>query len=215
MYLQLRHFEQHRKQIAGVAEIVVGIDVRKSPGMPIRERRQRRHLPDQPARLQSARFEVMNSVRVGIKGGERADRTEQHSHRMRVVAEPLHEHLDILVHHRVNLDVVLPALEVVPVRQLALHDQVRGLEVIAFLGEFFDRISAIAQYSLVAVDERDPAAAGRRVAERRIVGHQAEVVGAGLDLTQIHRANHFALLDRYLVFLAGPIVRNRQRVVCH
>ena len=183
--------------------------------MPIRERRQRRHLADQPASLQPARFEVVDIVRVGIKSRERTDRPEQHAHRMRVVAVPLHELLDILMHHRVNLDVVLPALVMLAIGQLALDDQIRHLEIVALLGKLFDRISAVAQDSLVAVDIRDPAAARRGVGERGIVRHQPEVIFADFDLPQIRRANHVAFFDRQLIFLPGPIVRHTQRVVSH
>ena len=212
---ELGHLEQHREQVAGVAELVVGIDVGQAARMPKRERRQRRHLADQPARLQPARFEVVDVVGVGIKRRQRADRAEQHPHRMRVVAEALHELLDILMHHRVDLDVVLPALVMRAVGQLALDDQVRSLEIVALLGELFDRISAIAQDALVAVDIGDAAAARRGVGEGRVVRHQAEVVLADFDFAQIGGANHVAFFDRHLVFLAGPVVGDAERVISH
>ena len=101
------------------------------------------------------------------------------------------------------------------VGQLALDDQVGDLEVVALLGQFLDRIAAVAQDALVAVDVGDAALARGGVGEGRVVGHQAEVVGAGLDLAQIGGANHVALLDRNLVLLAGAIVGDGQRVLCH
>ena len=185
LVVELGHLEQHREEIAGVAEFVVGIDVGQAAGMAIGEGRKRRHFADQAAGLEPARFEVVNIVGVGIKRRERADGADQHPHRMRVVAEALHELLDVLMHHRVDLDVVLPALVVLAVGQLTFDDQIRGLEVVALLRQLLDRIAAIAQDPLVAVDKRDPAAARRRVHERRIVGHQAEIVGAGFDFAQI------------------------------
>ncbi len=99
--------------------------------MPIGPRRQRGHLADQAAGLQPAQLQIVSVVRVGIESGERADRAQQHPHRMGVVAEALHELLDVLVHHRVNLDVVLPHLEVLAVGQFALDDQVGGFQVVA------------------------------------------------------------------------------------
>ncbi len=64
---ELGHLEEHREQVPGVVEFVVGIDVGKTLGMPIRERREGRNFPDQPARLQAARFEIVDIVGVGIK----------------------------------------------------------------------------------------------------------------------------------------------------
>ena len=62
------------------------------------------------------------------------------------------------------------------VGQLAEQDQVGGLEEVAVLGQLLDRVAAIEQDALVAVDVGDPALARRRVHERRVVGHHPEVV---------------------------------------
>ena len=67
-------------------------------------------------------------------------------------------------------------------RQLAVAQQPRDLEEGRLLGELLDRVAAIAQDALVAVDERDGAPARRGVHERRVVAHQAELVGVLLDL---------------------------------
>ncbi len=46
------------------------------------------------------------------------------------------------------------------------------------LGELLDRVAAVAEDSLVAVDIGDGGAGRRGVEERRVVGHQAEIVRA-------------------------------------
>ena len=58
-------------------------------------------------------------------------------------------------------------------RQLAEQDQIRRLEIGAVLGQLLDRIAAIHQDALVAVDVGDLAPAGGRVHERRVVGASA------------------------------------------
>ena len=121
------------------------------------------------------------------------------------MAIPVHESLDVLVHHRVHRDVVVPHLQVLVVRQLALDDQVGGLEIRALLGQLLDRIAAVTQDALVAVDVRDTALARSRVGERRIVGHQAEIVGTRLDLSQVHRSDR-AELDGNLVLLPRAVI---------
>ena len=85
--------------------------------------------------------------------------------------------------------------------QLAEQDQVGRLEVVALLGQLLDGVAAVVQDALVAVDVGDGAPAVRGVQERRVVRHQPEVVGAGLDLPQVHGADG-AVLDRQLVVLA-------------
>ena len=111
-------------------------------------------------------------------------------------------------------DVRLPRGVLVRRRQLAAQEQPRHLEEALALGELFDRVAAIAQDALVAVDERDGAAAVRRVHERRVVGHQTEVVGGRLDLAQLHAGDR-AVLDGDLVLLAGAVVDDGERVAGH
>jgi hypothetical protein len=105
----------------------------------------------------------------------------------------------------VERDVVVPLLELRPVGQLALGQQVGHLEEAGLLGELLDRVAAVAQDPLVAVDVGDRAPAGRGVHERRVVGHQPEVVVAGLDLPEVDRLDG-AIGNRKLVGLAGAIV---------
>ena len=67
-------------------------------------------------------------------------------------------------------------------RQLAVDEQVGDLEVGRLLGELLDRVAAVLEDALVAVDVGDRRAARRGVRERRVVGHEAEVVLVDLDL---------------------------------
>ncbi len=105
-------------------------------------------------------------------------------------------------------DVVSPPRQLFLVRQLAKKNQVCDFQEVASLRELFDRVAAVFEDSLVAVNERDRALGGRGVHQRRVVGHQPEIVRARFDLAQIHRA-HRAALDWQLVRFARAIVRNR------
>ena len=64
----------------------------------------------------------------------------------------------------------------------------------------------------LAVDVGDRRSARGGVRERRVVGHQAEVVLGDLDLAQVHRADR-PVGDLELVGLAGPVVGDRERVL--
>jgi hypothetical protein len=79
------------------------------------------------------------------------------------------------------------------------------------LGELLDWIAPIPEDALVPVDVRDGASTGRRVEERRVVGIQAGIVAAGLDLLQIGGANR-TLFDSNFVLLACAVVGNREGV---
>jgi hypothetical protein len=119
---------------------------------------------------------------------------------MGVVGEALHELLDVLVDHGVHRDLMRPVRELARRRQFAEEDQVRGFEIGALLGELLDGITAIQEDAVVAIDVGDAAAARRGVHERRVVGRETLIVGVGLDLLEIGRADR-AVGDRHLVLL--------------
>ena len=162
-------------------------------------------------RLPEPRALIEDVLRVWVKRRECADGAQEDAHRVSVVAEPLHEFLHVLVKHRVERDFADPRLLLRGRRQLAEQKQVRRLEIVAPFGELLDGVASILQDALVPVDERDGAPAVGRVHEGRVVRHEAEVLGRGLHLPEVHRANR-AVFDRQLVLLARAVVENRKRI---
>jgi hypothetical protein len=77
-----------------------------------------------------------------------------------VPGEALVEALDVLVQQRVLGDVVLELRELVGVGQLAVDQQEGGLQEASALRELLDRVAAVAQDALVAVDVGDSGLAG-------------------------------------------------------
>ena len=61
----------------------------------------------------------------------------------------------LLVHHRVVGDAVVELGLLRRGRQLAVEQQVADLEEVAVLGQLLDRVAAIEQHALVAVDVGD------------------------------------------------------------
>ena len=130
-----------------------------------------RHLGDQPRDLQPPVGALVDVARLRIHGRQRRYGRDQHAHRVRVVArEAVEEPFEILVQHRVPLHLGLPDLHLPIGRQLAVQQQPRHFQKRAVLRQFLDRISAVAQDPLVAVNIGHRAAAGGRVLKRRIVG---------------------------------------------
>ena len=176
LVLQLGHLEQHVQEVAREAQVVVGIDVVAADAVAVRVARDARDLCDEPQALAVARFLIEDELGIAIERRERADRTDEDAHRMGVVLEPLHQLLDVLMQQRVLRDGIGPVLQLRCGRQLPEDDQIRRFEVVAVFGQMLDRVAAILEDALVAVDVRDGAAARRRVEKRRVVGHQARVV---------------------------------------
>ncbi len=142
----------------------------------------------------------MDPVGIGVEGRERAHRRHEHAHRVGVVAEALHEVLDVLVHERVDRDLVHPVGQLSLRRQRAVDDQVGDLEVGGVLAQLLDRVAAVLEYAGLPVDVGDRAAAGGGVRVGGVIGHQAEVLIVGLDLPEVH-CPHGSILDRELVGL--------------
>jgi hypothetical protein len=65
LVLELGHLVDHPEEVAGVAEVVVGVDVGLAHVVAVGERGQRRHLRDQPDDLDVADSPVVDLVGVG------------------------------------------------------------------------------------------------------------------------------------------------------
>ena len=92
---------------------------------------------------------------------------------MGVAAEAGEEAVHLLVDHRVIGHAMVEVGLLRGGRQFAVEQEIAGLEKIAVLGELLDRIAAIEEDALVAVDEGDLGFAGRGRGEARIVGEAA------------------------------------------
>ena len=108
LVLHLGHLEQHVQEVAGEAEVVVGVDVGPADAVAIGVGGNGRRLGDQPVDLLAPRLGVEDLLAVRIERRHRADGADEHAHRVGVVGEALHELLDVLVHHRVHGDLVRP-----------------------------------------------------------------------------------------------------------
>ena len=195
----------HLQEVAAVREVVVRVGVRETDRVAVRERRESGHLRDEAHDLLPAGLGLMDVLGLRVERGKRGHRGREHSHRVRVVPEALHEVLDVFVDHRVERDVLHPVVMLVPGRELSVEHEIGRLEIGRLLGELGDRVTAVVQDALVPIDERDLALAGRRVHERGVVGHQPEVLGRGLQDPEIERLDR-AVLDRNLDCLSRAVV---------
>ena len=92
-------------------------------------------------------------------GGKRRHDRGKHRHRRRVLREPLEDALHLHLDRRVLPEAEPELLPLRRVRELAVDDEVGGLDEIAFVGQLLDRDAPVPQDALVAVQERDGALA--------------------------------------------------------
>ena len=154
-----------------------------------------------------ADLRVGDLVRLRVERAEGGERRDEHPHRVGVVVEPVDEALaHVLVDERVVRDVVRPLLELRLVRQLAVQEEVGDLDVRRGLGELLDRVAAVAQDAVVAVEVRDVGAAGRRRQVGRVVHEEA-----GIQLAQ-RRAREHTSGDGDRHRLPGAVIGDRDGV---
>ena len=115
LVLQLGHLEQHVQEVAGEAQVVVGIHVVAPDAVAIRVASDARDLRNEPQALAVARLLIEHELRVAIERRERADGADEDAHRMGVVLEPFHQLLDVFVQQRVLRNRVVPVLQLLSV----------------------------------------------------------------------------------------------------
>ena len=210
--LRLAHLEEHREEVGGVAEVVVGIDVGLALRVAERPGAEGRHLRDHPDDLHVAVVRVADVARVGVERRQRADGSHQHAHRVGVVAEALHEGLHVLVDERVVGDLVHPGVVLLLRRQRAVDEEVGHLEEVGLLRQLLDRVAAVFEDALVAVDEGHRRTARGGVDESGVVGGKAGLVLGESNLSQVLGRDR-VVVDRDVVLLTGPVVGDSQGIL--
>ena len=185
LVLLARHREAHAQEVRGVVERVQRINERLADVILERHRGDRRHLRDHAERRDHALVRIGDVGRVVIEGRQRADDAAHDRHRVGVAAEAGEEAAHLLVDHRVIGHAMVEVGLLRRRRQLAVEQQVAGLEEVAVLGELLDRVAAIEQDALVAVDEGDLGLAGGGRGEARIVGEAPGVAVERADVDDV------------------------------
>jgi hypothetical protein len=206
-----RGAEEHVQEVAGIAELIVGVDERHTEGVAVGKGRDGGHLPNQAIGLLLAGLDIKNILGVVIESGKGGDRGDHHAHGVGVIVKAVKKFLDALVDEGVMGDVVDPLLQLRGAGKFAVQEKVSGFEIRAFFGEIFDGITAVAEDSGVAVNVGDPADAGRGVIVGRVVAHHAEIGGSDLDLAKVHGPDGI-VGNGNLVGFAGAVVGDGERL---
>ena len=171
LVLGLDHLPQHVHEILGVAEVVVGINIRETEAVAIRVGGDGGHLSNQAIDLKLAHLGVMHILRLRVNRGERRHGADEHTHGMGIVTKTLQEFLGRLVQHGMVSDVGDEIFQFRRRGQLAVQHQIGNFQKAALLCQLVDGIAPITQDTLVAIDEGDGALARCGVHESRVVGH--------------------------------------------
>jgi hypothetical protein len=183
-----------RMKLPAVGQVVLRVDVGLADAVLVGHGHQRGHLGDQADRRDLAVLRVVDVGAVVIEGRQRAHQAGHHRHRVRVAAEAAQEELHLLVDHGVvghELGEVLAAASRWAGRRTAAGSRCRGSRT---AGQLLDRVAAVQQFALVAVDVGDGRVARRRGQEARVVG---ELAGLAVQLADVdHVRADAALVDR-------------------
>jgi hypothetical protein len=164
--------EHHVHEVGRVVEVVARIHEGLAGVVLVGHRNDGRQLGDQPIERDSAMLGIGEVGDVVVEGRQRADHADHDRHRVRVAAEALVELHQLLMHHGVVLDRAFEFGLLRGARQFAVLQQPGDFKEVALFRQLLDRIAAIQQFALVAVDESDLrlAAGGRQ--EAGVVGEQ-------------------------------------------
>ena len=119
-----RDAEGHLQEIAGVAELVVGIDERLADRILIGHGRDRRHLGDQAVAGDLALHRIGNVGRIVVERGKRANHPAHDRHRVSVAAEAPIERGQLFMHHGVAGDGAGEFVQLCLARQFAIEQQI-------------------------------------------------------------------------------------------
>ena len=185
--------KHHVQEVASVAQLVLGVHKGLADAVFVGHRHQRWHFGDQ---TDGSNFAVLGVVDVGavvVEGRQCADQAGHDGHRVRVTAETAQEKLHLLVDHGVVLDVFGKGRFGGLAGQVAVEQQVAGLHVIALGRQLLNRVAAVQQFALVAVNEGDGRLAGGCRQKSWVVGEHAglavelaDVDDFGADIAAVH-----------------------------
>ena len=106
--LQLGHLVHHAQEIARIAQIKIWVNVRQAETVTVTICRNGGHFSEKSIGLELTGFDIIDITGIGIECRQRADRTDEHAHRMRVMMKSLHQFLRAFMQHCMMQDIVFP-----------------------------------------------------------------------------------------------------------
>ena len=186
--------EHHVQEVARVAEAVLRVHVGLALAVFVGHGHEGGHFGDELDGGAGAVFGVMNVGVLVIEGRHGADQAREHGHGVGVAPEAAQEELHLLMHHGVLEHQAVKFVALLVVGQLAVEQEVAGVEVIALFGQLLDGVAAVEQLAFVAVDVGDGGLAGGGGEKAGVVGEHAGLTIELADVDHV-RANR-AFINR-------------------
>ena len=186
--------EHHVHEVASVAQVVLRVHVGLTCAVLVGHGHQGGQLGNQADSRDFAVFRIVDVRAVVVERRQSTNQAGQDGHGVGVTAETAQEELHLLVDHGVVGHTFGEVGLAGCIGQVAVQQQVAGFHEVAVHGQLFNRVTAVQQFALVAVDVGDGGLAGRRRQKARVIGEHA---GLGIQLTDVdHVRADGALVDR-------------------
>ncbi len=171
-----RGVEHHVQEVFRVAQVVARIHQRLTDRVLVNHRGDGRHLGDQAHGGNFAVVRIVDVQGVVVERRKGADNATHDGHGVGVTTETIEEGLQLLVNHGVVLHGADELCLLLGGRQFAVQQQVAGFQVVGFFRQLLDRVAAMQQDALVAIDVGD---LGLARGGRHEAGIEGEVTRGG------------------------------------
>ena len=210
-----RHTEGHAEEVAGIGQAVVRIDEGLADRIFIGPGGNRRHFGDQTMAGNHPMRRILHIGAVMIKGAECADHTAHDRHGMRIAAEAGKQLPQLLMQHCVARNRPAELFEFLAVRQFTIQQEIADFHEVGLLGQLTDRVTAVKQNALIAIDERQAGLATRRGLEARIECEHVRLAVERADIEDVWplgALQHGKLMGLALQVQLGDVVHAILRI---
>ena len=188
--------KHHAQEVAGIRQLIARVHVGLALAVFVGHGHQRRHFGNQSDGRNLAVLRVVDVGAVMVEGRQRAHQACQHSHGVRIAAKTAQEELQLFVDHGVVQYQLVKVRALAGAGQLALEQQVAGVEVIAVGGQLLDGVAAVQQLAFVTVNVGDGRLARSSRQKTWVVGEHA---GLPIQLADVnHVRTNGALVKRHV-----------------
>ena len=147
-----RNRKAHVKEVGRIIEVISRINEGLADGVFVGPSRDRRHFRDQPVACDFPLTFVGDVGRIVVERRHCTHDADHDRHGMGVPAEPAEEILHLLVQHGMPGDREFERLQFFRLGQVAVKQKKTDFEVMRFLGQLVDRVAAVQEFALVAID---------------------------------------------------------------
>ena len=208
-FVLLRRVAEHQlQQVFGIRQRVARHRERTPERVVIGIGPDGRHFGNQPVGGHATLLHIVDIGAVMVEGGQRADHADHDRHRVGAAHKALVKAGQLFMQQGVAADVIGERLLLLHGRQLAVEQQIADLHVIAAHRQVLNRIAAMQQNALVAVNKGNVRAAGPGGRKTGVIGQPALLRVQRFDIQKPLAMR--VRMRRQAHFFAGALIGNRK-----